>query len=74
MTTNSIDSSSSINTLTQKKMEALLNAFNEMDLDSNQELNQEELTNFINSRSRNFDQVLINKLFTILDLNDNNSI
>ena len=74
MTTKSIDSSSSINTLTQKKMEALLNAFNEMDLDSNQELNQEELTNFINSRSRNFDQVLINKLFTILDLNDNNSI
>ena len=74
MTTNSIDSSSSINTLTQKKMEALLNAFNEMDYDSNQELNQEEFTNFINSRSKNMDQVLINKLFTILDLNENNSI
>jgi hypothetical protein len=74
MTTHSIDSSSSINTLTQKKIESLLNAFSEMDYDSNQEINKEELTNFLNSHSRNMNQVLINKLFNLLDLNDNNSI
>ena len=76
-TNQSIDSntSSAFNELQQKKLEALMNAFSEMDMDFNKELSKEEILDFLDKRvQKEFDRTLANKLFDILDLNNNNSI
>ena len=76
-TNQSMDSntSSAFNELQQKKLEALMNAFSEMDMDFNKELSKEEILDFLDKRvQKEFDRTLANRLFEILDLNNNNSI
>jgi len=76
-TKQSIDSntSSTFNELQQKKLEALMNAFSELDMDFNKDLSKEEILDFLDKRcQKQFDRTLANRLFEILDLNNNNSI
>ena len=76
-TNQSIESntSSTFNELQQKKLEALMNAFAELDMDLNKELSKEEILDFLDKRcQKQFDRTLANRLFEILDLNNNNSI
>ena len=76
-TNQSIDSntSSTYNEIQQKKLEALMSAFMEMEIDLNKDLSKEEILDFLDNKcQKEFDRTLAERLFNILDLDNNNSI
>lgn len=76
---NSLDSESSskFNERSKGKIDSLIRAFNNLGWDRDKELSKEDIIDFLNSNTFNgeeFDKLLTDKLFQVLDVNDSNKI
>ena len=70
------ETSSKFNEESRQKINTFLNAFEELGWDNEKDLTQDEIRFFLNNRTKEgqFDQTLASKLFSTLDIDDNNRI
>ena len=70
------ETSSKFNEESRLKIDTLMNAFDDLGWDNQKNLTQDEIRYFLNNRSKDgqFDPTLAQKLFSILDVNDENLI
>ena len=70
------ETSSKFNEESRLKIDNLMNAFEELGWDNQKELNQDEIRYFLNNRTKDgqFDPTLAQKLFSILDIDEQNRI
>ena len=70
------ETSSKFNEESRLKIDTLINAFDELGWDNQKDLNQDEIRYFLNNRTKDgqFDPTLAQKLFSILDVDDQNRI
>ena len=70
------ETSSKFNEESRLKIDTLMNAFDELGWDNQKDLNQDEIRYFLNNRTKEgqFDPTLAQKLFSILDVDDQNRI
>ena len=70
------ETSSKFNEESRQKIDILMNAFEDLGWDNQKDLTQDEIRYFLNGRSKEgqFDPTLAQKLFSILDVNDQNRI
>lgn len=70
------ETSSKFNEESRIKIDSFLAAFQNLGWDSSKELNQQEILYFLNGRTKDgqFDETLANKIFTVLDVDDSNTI
>ena len=70
------ETSSKFNEESRIKIDNLMNAFEELGWDNQKDLTQDEIRQFLNSRAKDgqFDPTLAQKLFSILDVDDQNRI
>ena len=70
------ESSSKINEESRDKIGSLIKGLENLGWDIQKKLTQDEILYFLNSRAKDgqFDQTLAQKLFSILDVNNNNTI
>ena len=70
------ETSSKFNEESRQKINTLMNAFEELGWDNEKDLTQDEIRFFLNNRTKEgqFDQTLASKLFSTLDIDDNNRI
>lgn len=70
------ETSSKFNEESRLKIDTLMNAFDELGWDNQKDLTQDEIRYFLNNRTKDgqFDPTLAQKLFSILDVDDQNRI
>ena len=70
------ETSSKFNEESRLKIDTLINAFEELGWDNQKDLTQDEIRYFLNGRTKDgqFDPTLAQKLFSILDVDDQNRI
>ena len=70
------ETSSKFNEESRLKIDTLMNAFEELGWDNQKDLTQDEIRYFLNNRTKDgqFDPTLAQKLFSILDVDDQNRI
>jgi hypothetical protein len=70
------ETSSKFNEESRIKIDTLMNAFEDLGWDNQKDLTQDEIRYFLNNRAKDgqFDPTLAQKLFSILDVNDENRI
>ena len=70
------ETSSKFNEESRLKIDTLMNAFEELGWDNQKDLTQDEIRYFLNGRTKDgqFDPTLAQKLFSILDVDDQNRI
>ena len=70
------ETSSKFNEESRQKIDSLMNAFEELGWDNQKDLTQDEIRYFLNNHSKDgqFDLTLAQKLFSILDVDDQNRI
>ena len=70
------ETSSKFNEESRLKIDNLMNAFEELGWDNQKDLNQDEIRYFLNNRTKDgqFDPTLAQKLFSILDIDEQNRI
>ena len=69
------ETSSKFNEESRLKIDILMNAFEKKGWDNQRELTQDEIRYFLNDHAKDqFDPTLLQKLFSILDVDDNNRI